>query len=139
MIKMVQSIRNRSVSVALPDLNRLEGYKNKSEIIRQALDNFMHKEELMKKNNEKTEITETIVSFGIEIVKLKKIESLCKDTENTTRSYFSVSEIVRTALRDFWLIEDKLSKSGEHILKKKEKKKEQDYLERNGIKVIGTA
>ena len=133
---MVQSIRNRSVSVALPDLIRLEEYTNKSEIIRQALDNFMHKEELMNKNNEKTNITETIVSFGIGIEKLKILESLCKDTETTSRYYFSVSEIVRTALRDFWLIEDKLSKYGEHELKKKNKKEEQDYLERNGITIV---
>ena len=115
---------------------RLYEYENKSEIIRQALTIFIEKEMTVRKDTKQKEITETIACFGIEIEKLKYLESICEDTETDSRRYFSVSEIVRIALRDFWVLEDKLSKFGKHPLQKEEPKKVLNYLERNGIKVL---
>lgn len=136
MIVLTENMRSRSVSIALCDLTRLSKYKNKSEIIRRALDLFIEKETTTRKDTEQKDITETIVCFGMEIKKLDYLESICKDTENESRRYFSVSEIVRIAIRDYWIEENKLEKVGNHDLIKPEYKKELNYIERNGIKVI---
>ena len=136
MIVLTENMRSRSVSIALCDLTRLSKYKNKSEIIRRALDLFIEKETTTRKDTEQKDITETIICFGMEIKKLDYLESICKDTENESRRYFSVSEIFRIAIRDYWIEENKLEKVGNHDLIKPEYKKELNYIERNGIKVI---
>ena len=136
MIVLTENMRSRSVSIALCDLTRLSKYKNKSEIIRRALDLFIEKETTTRKDTEQKDITETIICFGMEIKKLDYLESICKDTENESRRYFYVSEIVRIAIRDYWIEENKLEKVGNHDLIKPEYKKELNYIERNGIKVI---
>lgn len=136
MIVLVENMKCRSVSIALCDLARLSKYKNKSEIIRRALDLFIEREMTARKDTEQKDITETIVCFGMNIEKLDYLESICRDNENESRRYFSVSEIVRIAIRDFWIEEDKLEKVGDHDLIKPEYKKELNYIERNNIKVL---
>lgn len=136
MIILTENIKSRSVNLPLCDLVRLYKYKNKSEIIRKALDIFIEREKGIEKDTKQKEINESIVSFGMEIGKVKYLESICLNTKTDSRRYFSVSEIVRIALRDFWKIEDKLEKIRDHELIKPEHKKTPDYLERNGIKVI---
>ena len=133
---MTENIKNRSVSLALCDLARLDKYKNKSKVIRKALDIFIEREKRAEKDTVQREATETTVSFGIEIEKIKYLESICMNTEKHSRRYFSVSELVRIALRDFWELESSLLTEG---CSKINKVNTGNYLERNGIKIIGIA
>ena len=123
--------KNRSVSLALCDLKRLDGYENKSETIRKALDLFIEREKRTDKDTKRRVDIETGIVFGIEKESLKYIESICVNTKTNSKRYFSVSEAFRVAIRDFWEFED--SKLLEKSLKNEEPK---DYLERNGIIIL---
>lgn len=128
-IKMVDKYKRRTVGLVLCDLKRLDGYKNKSETIRKALDIFIEREKRTDKNTKRRDVIETNTTYGMEKKKLEYIESLCINTETDSRRYYSVSEVFRVALRDFWEIEDS-------PILEPSKPDTRDYLERNGIKVL---
>ena len=133
---MTENIKSRSVNLALCDLARLDKYENKSEVIRKAIDIFIEREKRTEKDTIQKEINESIVSFGIGIDKIKYLESICINTEKHSRRYFSVSELVRVALRDFWEIEPSLLPEE---CSKDIKSDTRNYIEKNGIKIIGIA
>ena len=125
--------KNRSVGLALCDLKRLDGYENKSETIRKALDIFIEREKRTDKDTKRRDVIETTTTYGVGKMKLEYIESLCINTETDSRRYYSVSEVFRVAIRDFWEIEDS------NLFRESSKNEEpdtRDYLERNGIKVL---
>ena len=97
---------------------------------------FIEKERRINKEITQKPNIQPRVSFNIDINTFKFLKSICSDTKIRPQRYFSISELIRIALRDFWLIED--SELPEEILEINEPDT-RDYLERNGIKVIRTA
>ena len=130
---MTKNIINKTVNVSLYDLDQLSKYKNKSEVVRKALDLFIEKEKRTKRNFTSSNITDTTICIGLDKETSEYFKSIYSDKRPNLRRYFSFSELLRVALRDFWQIEDsqKLELNIET-----EKQETGDYLERNGIKVI---
>ena len=136
---MTKNIITKTVNVALYDLNRLSKYKNKSEVVRKALDLFIEKEKRIKRIPISKDIIDTTIGFAIDKETLKYLNSICSNKNPDSRRFFSFSELLRVALRDFW--ENKNPELTEGILEMNEPETPEtgDYLERNGIKIIRIA
>jgi hypothetical protein len=129
---MTENIIRKTVSLSLYDINRLSKYENKGEIISKALDLFVERERKTIRRSTQKYIAKKLISFGINTKTLKYLKSISSNAKTDSQRYVSFSEIVRTALKDFWKIEDS------PILETNEPDT-RDYLERNGIKVIRIA
>lgn len=133
---MTENIIRRTVSLSLYDINRLSKHGKKSEAIRKALDLFVERERKTIRQPTQKYIAKKNISFGIDAKTLKYLKSISSNAKTDSQRYVSFSEIVRTALRDFWQIED--PESPEEILEISEPDA-RDYLERNGIKILRIA
>ena len=133
---MVESIIKKTVNVPLYDLTRLSEYENKSKIVRKALDLFIEKEKRIDKDVISKDITDTFICFGIEKEALEYLTSICSNKKPNSQRYFTFSELLRIALRDFWEIID--TPIQEECIESEVEPKG-NYLERNGIKIIRIA
>ena len=133
---MTKNIITKTVNVSLYHLNRLDKYENKSEVVRKALDLFIEKEKRIKRIFISKDIIDTTISIGIDKEILEYLDSICSNKKTNSRRFFSFSELLRVALRDFWEIKG-FELPEENL--ESEKQETGDYLERNGIKVIRIA
>ena len=133
---MVKTVIIRTVNISLYDINRLNQYENKSEVIRKALDLFIEKEKRIKRNFTLKNVIDTTICVSLDKETSEYFKSIYSNKRPNSRRYFSFSELLRVVLRDFWEI--KGSELPEENLES-EKQETGDYLERNGIKIIRIA
>lgn len=130
---MTENIVRKTVSLSLYDINRLSKYRKRSEVIRKALDLFIEKERKTIRRPTQKYIIKKSISFDIDTKTLKYLKSVSSNAKTDSQRYVSFSEIVRTALKDFWKIEDLQELKPDLEIDKTDTR---DYLERNGIKII---